>query len=134
MITYRLSGRQVKEIGARGQRLRIAIPEPPDLPDDVDLIEFARAALPGAPGEIVEAERTELTVEAAPGTPGLAGVLGAIQERPRGLSWLVPAIVATIRPAFDQRRQQMDQRIQWPASAHDEDGRRWPRGSDDAQT
>lgn len=127
VITYRLSGRQAKEITARGQALWIAIPEPPDLPPGADLLAFARAALPDPGGEIVSAEQMELSVE-PPCGPGLAGVLGAIQSRPSGLSWLVAAIVVQIRPA---RVQGEITKIQWPVSAHLGD-LRWPRRADDA--
>ena len=130
VITYRLSGRQAKELVARGQSLRIAIPEPPDLPDDCDLLAFARESLPAVSGEIVEAERIELSVEPPTG-PGLTGVIGSIQERPGGLSWLVPAVVVTIRPAAHQRGR-VD-KIQWPASAHC-GAQRWPKGGDDDAT
>jgi len=126
-VTYRLSGRQAKELVARGQQLRIAIPEPLDLPDDCDLLAFARDSLPASGGEIVEAERIELSIEPGAG-PGLTGLIGAIQEQPRGFGWLVPAVVVTIRPA---KRQGRVDKIQWPASAHSGE-LRWPRkGGDD---
>jgi hypothetical protein len=128
-VTYRLSGRQAKRLVARGESLRIAIPEPPDLPDDCDLLGFAREALPASGGEIVEAERIELSVEPGAG-PGLTSVLGSIQERPSGLCWLVPAVVVTIRPTAHERGQ-VD-KIQWPASAHC-GAQRWPKGADDDQ-
>lgn len=127
MITYRLGARQAKELLARGQQLRIAIPEPPGLPYDADPLAFARAALPDVATHIVEAVREELPVE-PPSGPGLTGVLGSIQCEPSGLCWLVPAIVATLRPVHCRGRHP---NIQWPASAHDERGNRWPRGGDD---
>lgn len=128
MITYRISARQAKSLLNRGQQLRIAIPEPPGLPYDADPLEFARAALPDVATYIVEAVREMLPVE-PPSGPGLTGVLGSIQVEPSGLCWLVPAIVATLRPVHCRGRQH---NIQWPASAHDDDGRRWPIGGDDA--
>lgn len=124
MITYRLSGRQAKEITARGQVLWIAIPEPHDLPRGTDLLEFARASLPDPGGAIVAAEQMELTVE-PPSGPGLAGVLGSIQARPSGVHLIVAAIVVEIRPA---RVQGESRNIQWPMFAFDAHGRRWPKG------
>ena len=59
MITYRLSGRQAKELLSRGQCLRIAVPEPPDLRDDADLLAFARRAIPAVAADVVSAVRTE---------------------------------------------------------------------------
>lgn len=129
MITYRLSGRQAKELLTRGQQLRIAIPEPPGLAYDSDLLEFARASLPDVATYITEAVCEDLLVE-PPSGPGLTGVLGSIQAEPTGMCWLVPAVVATLRPVHCRGR---TANIQWPASAHDEHGRRWPRGTDDAE-
>ena len=95
MITYRLGGRRVKEITARGQALWIAIPGRPTCRPG----RFAR--IRGLPCPILagrsSAEQMELSVE-PPCGPGLVGVLGAIQSRPSGLSWLVAAIVVQIRP------------------------------------
>lgn len=126
MITYRLSGRQAKELIGRGRQLRIAIPEPSELAYDADALAFARDSLPDVAAYVVEATREEVAVYPPSGS-GLAGVIGSIQAEPQGLHWLVPAIVATLRPEHCQGRTPT---IQWPASAHLGD-LRWPRRAGD---
>ena len=130
MITYRLSGRQAKELLGRGQVLRVAVPWPPG--SEAAPLEIARTALPDVAAYVVAADECELCVT-PPGGPGLTGYLGRIQDQPYGLCWLLPAVVATLRTPSARGKPGP---IQWAGTAYCSD-KRWPpreEGEGDAET
>lgn len=123
---YHLSGRQAKELHARGSELRLAIPRPADSTDDDDPLEFARAALPGIePERLVAAEWSQVSV-GPPSGDGLAGVIGVIlddEAASREWHWTVDVAIVTLRPRLVRRQAP---RLQWPGKSEC-GGWSWPK-------
>ncbi|HVC93587.1 MAG TPA: hypothetical protein VND64_07850 [Pirellulales bacterium] len=123
-VTYRLSGRQRKELLARGTSLFVAIPAPADR--DYDPLAFARAALPEVRELVVSAEEREISVQPLDrGDAGLASILGGIVQGDRGHDWTVQVavVIATVRTPGGRPRHQ--QKWQWPGGAVEFGGRQY---------
>jgi hypothetical protein len=123
-MTYRLSTRQRKDLLARAQTLRIALPAPAD--DPPDWVAWARSALDPLDQEYVTAAEVDvLTVRPPMGRDGLASVIGDITtDDHAGLCWRVEVVIVTLEPLGGARH--AAGQVRWPGSARIA-GLTWPR-------
>lgn len=122
--TYRLSGRQAKEMLTRGRPLRLAIPVPLDEP--ADPLAYCRSVLRDVGGLVRSAEPQAVAVTPSTGTDGLTGCLGVLLSPEDAASTLhvcVDVYVVEVAPDSPRGRPSL---LQWPGSAHCGD-KIWPR-------